>query len=1309
MNLLKILFLMILPMISLLCPGQVQNDYVLTELATQRQLPVANVHCIYQDGEGYIWYGTRGGGLCRDNGYQIDVFRSDRNHPNLIGPSNDITSIAEDTHHRIIFSTKEGLYMLDKGNYTIHVVDEKLRNQSTGPLLVASDGTLWVCSEKTIFHYDSEMRLIASFPSKWQGKEAWASRIMEDMHGRIWITQWNGGVLRYNPASQEFEEQYWEEGIVPADLVEDPDNHCFWIGTWGKGIMKYVPQKQLLEAFPCSSENANMALNIQLTKDISLQRLWTTTMYGLCAYDIVKGRLQPVNLEGILPAGMSIIDHTAFDNRGNLWVSGFSPHTFILSRPDRSIFKNQFQALGKQLHYRPFIWNTVKEGDNIWLGQEREPIALYQPKTGAIYFDNNVSIHSRPSVVGFCKCQDGKGIWGKANNQLYHLWFDGTAIQSQIVANARSDIRYIADSGQGEVFIGLCDGIDIYHTATQKLSHLPVKARDIRLIMNSKNGELYFATESNQLIRYNAHKGEQIITDKSKITGLAEDDKGYIWVTTYHGELFCYDPKTGKYEMNSNGNNSNGDCFKDLAIDTKGHIWLLSDQIIKEYNPQNGAYRIFRSSDKAIQMDCFHNVKVEDDYVCIDGAGGMLHIQPSANLDRKNSVVSPLVTSITMDGKNQMVGMNSKEVDIQHDVVNIEIQFSTLNYLHADKVTYAYRLSNVDNQWHYLPQGINKATIVLLPKGSYTMELMATDEYGCWGESTQALLLHRLPAWYESWWAYALYLWAAILIVGSCIEYYLRRQKEKQQHQMDVQLTEMRLRFFTNISHELRTPLTLILTPLESMIRKLEQWEQEEVGNAHFPYIGNQLVMIERHARRLLFLVNHLLDFRKLEMGQQRLELSQGDVFDFIRTVCETFRPMSTENGIGLGYAIPNRPLYIQFDSKKLQHILYNLLSNAFKFTPPGGQIAVGVSETGNNQIEVMVKDTGCGISSRDLPHIFDRYYQSQATIRSSVTGTGIGLHIVHEYVELHGGTITVSSKQGEGTTFTVMLPTNLLQEVTDLPVSQASPQGQALSDETEIQKESLLIVDDNDEFRQFMCNELAERYNVYQAANGEEALTIIAEYDIALTVSDVMMPVMDGMTLCQHIKQHVNTSHIMVILLTARIEEESKMEGFRAGADDYLSKPFNMEMLQLRIGHLLALRHMCNQDFLKGDEVKVEQVALNEIDQQFLRNAIEAVEKNMSNAEYDVDALAADVFMSRSTLYRKIHSLTGQKPSIFIRAIRLKQAARMIKEGKYTLTEISTYCGFSTPSYFSRCFKAQYGIQPGNYKEKIEHWGDVS
>lgn len=1216
----------------------------------------------------------------------------------MIGQSNDITGIAEDFKGHIIFSSKEGLYILNKQDYSISMADEQLAGHEVGPILVASDSTIWVCSQRKVFHYDSQMRLKAVYPSLWKGKKVWASRMMEDSQHRIWVTQWDGGVVCYNSHTGSFEEKYWPEGIIPADLVEDPVSHCFWIGTWGKGIMKYSPESGIVEKQPCTCLEENSSLIIHLNKDKSSPRLWASTMYGLHSYDIKDGTLSPVNLSGILPKGMSVIDYTTFDTHGNLWVSGFSPHTFILSRPDTSIIKNSLTDISEQLSHRPFIRNSVREGNYMWLGQDRKPLVLYDTTTGRVMFDRNNSISSRPNIENFYKCARQSGIWMFEGQKLYHIWHDSQGILSEVVANANGEIYCVCDGGDGKVWIGHREGMDELNTSTGELKRLSTSHKRVRFILKAQNGNLYYSADQKHLVCLDSNKRESIVSDIGNITAIAEGSDGRIWAVDRQGDLICHTPSTGQTMIDTKGSQANGDDIKRIAIDTKGHIWLLSDQLLKEYNSRSGAYRVFRSSDKAIQMDCFHNVKSEGDHVCIDGAGGILYIKPSASIDQQTSNARAIVTSIAVDGETHIVGLGTRNINIRHNATNIEIQFTTLNHLHADKVAYAYRLSSIDNQWHYLPQGVNKATFVRLPKGEYTVELMATDEYGCWGESTQALTLNRLPAWYETWWARLLMVCIMAGLVCLGVYYYLTRQREKQQYKMNVQLTELKLRFFTNISHELRTPLTLILTPMESLMKKIEAWEQEGDDNARMAVVGSQLATMEKNANRLLNLVNRLLDFRKLEMGQQKLELTNGDVCDFVRTVCETFRSLSAEKGIALACDMPKESLYMNFDSNKLQHIMYNLLSNAFKFTTAGGQITVTMAEGSSDIVGITVKDTGCGIPSRDLPYVFDRYYQSSRPVSTNVTGTGIGLHLTKEYVQMHGGSVSVASKEGEGTTFSVLLPTNLQLNGGITPQEEtATPQDNA---ETDARKANILIVDDNHEFRQFLASELADLYQVHQAADGKQALRVVQEQDVDLVVSDVMMPVMDGLELCRAVKQDINTSHVMVILLTARSAEEAKLEGFRSGADEYLSKPFNMEMLQLRINHLLELRKMRSRDFLKGEEIKVEEVTMNEIDRKFLLQAVGALEKNLNNEEYDVDALASDVYMSRSTLYRKIHSLTGQKPSIFIRTIRLKHAARLIKEGQHTITEIADMCGFSSLSYFSRSFKAQYGIQPGSYTE---------
>ncbi len=1268
------------------------QQYVLTELPTQSQLPVANIHAIMQDREGYMWYATQDGGLCRDNGYHIDVFRSDKFHPGLIA-SNNITDVVEDYDQHIIFGSRSGLYMLDKRDYSIRLVDEDTKGHSVSPVLMASDSTLWTISSHFIHHYDKHLQRMNTYDSLWKGQEKAICRMAEDSKGVVWISQWGGGIATYDRNRDQIKAQYWQDGLQPMNLVDDTTNGCYWVATWGNGIVKYQPDIQKIEPQSCTTDKGEYAAQvIHMVK--TGNRLFASTMYGLKAYDIVDGRLQDADLGNILPKGMGITDYMTFDQKGNLWVAGFSPHTFILSPYKTDIVRQDFSDIDQFVNHRLIVWRSIDEGDYVWFGQERLILCLYDKKTGRITTakDAGIKNYADMNMVPFIKCRTQKGIWSFVGSDVYHIWNEGMTIRSRQVATADFSVSCLYDAGDGNLYIGYREGVDVLNVQTGELRHLTNRTRRVLYILKSDKGDLYLCSGNHTLVRRYPTGDERVISDLGDFTSIALDKHGILWAADRQGDLLRYDPATDKAEVDVKGSNSRGDMIKKIAIDQLGHLWLLSDQEIKEYNPQNGNFRILSATDSRIQMEYFYDVTATGETMRVDGAGAILNIRPLADLDVEFSSARPMMTSLSIDGQRQLVGLGMSSINIEADAVNIELQFSTLNYLNADKVAYAYRVEGIDHAWHFLPRGINRASFVKLPKGKYTLELMATDENGCWGEPVKALVLNRLPAWYETWWAYLLYTLLLMGIVGLLVWQYVTRQNRRHQTEMEEQLTEMKFRFFTNISHELRTPLTLIITPLQSLRRRIGEVSNET--------ISTQLALIDNNAQRLLTLVNRLLDFRKMDMGQQKLELAGGDFYEFVNTACEAFRPLSREKSIGLGCAIPNKSLYMMFDKAKVQHIIANLLSNAFKFTPEGGNIAVSVSETEDRKVRLTVKDTGCGIDEKDLPHIFERFFQSRSGQSSSSAGTGIGLNMVQEMTRLHGGTTSVESKVDEGTTFTVTLPTDLRPENNE-PVDAIvkSVETKEASTDNEQMSANVLVVDDNDEFRQFLAGELSADYNILQAANGEKALQMVQDYDIDLIVSDVMMPQMDGMELCRRIKEDVSTSHIMVILLTARTAEEVKIEGFRSGADDYLSKPFNMEMLQLRISHLLELRQKCTEKFARGEDVKVEEVASNELDQKFLADAMAAVEKNLDNDAYDIDAFASDVCMSRSTVYRKLMSLTGQKPSEFIRTIRLKHAARLIKEGLYSLTDIGYMCGFSSASYFYRCFKKQYGVNPGNYE----------
>jgi len=506
-------------------------------------------------------------------------------------------------------------------------------------------------------------------------------------------------------------------------------------------------------------------------------------------------------------------------------------------------------------------------------------------------------------------------------------------------------------------------------------------------------------------------------------------------------------------------------------------------------------------------------------------------------------------------------------------------------------------------------------------------------------------------------------------------------------HELDL----LKLKFFTNVSHEFRTPLSLIMAPVEKMLNQSREPEQKK-----------QYQLIYRNARRLLALVNQLLDFRKLEMRELRLYPSMGDIVSFVKEVACSFTDMAGAKHIHFNFTTSIESLQISFDPDKIERILFNLLSNAFKFTPEHGNIQVQVGQEAQF-VSITVKDSGIGIPQEDQDKIFERFFQHDVPGSILNQGSGIGLAISREFVRLHQGTISVTSEPGNGTSFTVLLPVNnantepvINQE--ELLLEQGTEETTEATGKTSRKKPIVLIVDDNDDIRFYLKDNLRRNYTVYEAMNGAEGWEKTKQLQPDLIVSDVMMPVMDGMELCRTIKNDKQTSHIPVILLTARSAAEPKLEAFQVGANDYVTKPFSFEMLQSRIRNLLAQQEAMRKLFQKQVEVNPSEISITSVDEQFIRQAIETVEEHIGNPEFSVEDLSRALHMSRVALYKKLLALTGKSPLDFIKTIRLKRAAQLLEKSQFNISEIAYEVGFNNPKYFARTFKKEFGLLPSEY-----------
>lgn len=712
-------------------------------------------------------------------------------------------------------------------------------------------------------------------------------------------------------------------------------------------------------------------------------------------------------------------------------------------------------------------------------------------------------------------------------------------------------------------------------------------------------------------------------------------------------------------------------------------------------------------------------LKAKNGTLYFGGAHGFNYFNPG-HMVYEEAASQPILTGLSIFNTPVRVGkeyeghvilsapMNrTDKIELRYDENFISIEFSGLNYANPDHTYYKYRLKNYEEGWvesHATAQG--RAVYTGLRPGEYEFEVYAANGDKVWSKEPARLSIVVHPPFWATYYAMAVYVLMVVGMVYWISRMYVHREKEKMMEErranarrQQEHLEEMKLRFFINISHEFRTPLTLILTPLGSLIK-----QQSDVD------LKQRLVVIYRNAEKLLQLVNQLLDFRKLEMQGERLSVSMGDIVVFVRDAVEAFCELVKEKGVTLAFESKIGHLYMNYDHDKVYKVVNNLLSNAVKFTPSGGRIAVRVENSvrnGREYVAVSVRDTGCGMEEKDKERIFTRFYQVESSHKSQ-SGSGIGLHLVKGYVDLHGGEITVDSRTGEGSVFTFFLPTDLQhdekvtiahgedKETVGVSVPSAAEDGSEPSGE----RKKLLIVEDNADFRAYLVHEFSSDFDVVEAGDGAEGEEMVREEWPDLVISDLMMPKRDGIAFCQRMKNDIHTSHIPFILLTAKMSDDARIESYKAGADSYISKPFNFEMLQVRVQKLIGQRETRKVTFKKNIEITPSEITTTSLDEEFVKKAVAFVEKNMDNSEYSLEDLSSDLGLSKTHLNRKLTVILNMKPLQFIRSIRLKRAAQLLVGSQYNVVEIADKVGFNTIKYFNRYFKEEFGMTPTQYRE---------
>lgn len=1086
---------------------------------------------------------------------------------------------------------------------------------------------------------------------------------------QLWV-MWDHGVASYLPKQNRWQQRYGDDRHTFTTLAVSPEGRAF-LGVRQLGLVTIEPNgKQSLQtSFPM--------------------------MDGECVADDIQSiAYERGNLVlGFYYKGMALY---------NANMQGFPFYTF-----------SQFQADGLG-----FYRASCTSGGNVCLVFPQQVLTFnpyqitLQPLQGTGAGDDFIQsfTDSRGRVwVGTFR----KGIYLKDGDKVSHF-------MQEDVPNKDIDyniVRDFAEDHQHQIWVCYHGGVGRFDEQAKRIFPLQNKLfvgnMNINSIVFDRLHRLWTATNKGLIM------GNQLKL-KAVCKALAIDKQGWIWVGTMNG-VYVFDIQNGKTYQYGKGEGMANEMIQDLVVDKLGDIWATTANGLCRFrrtlsSEQPFALTMFDSQNKLGDAKFLPRTaaSMADGKLLFGSSTGFYIVDPIQVKDMEYTG-HPVFISLLVNNQEVVAGKEydgrvilpfalstTKKIVLEHDENFITVHFSGLNFDMPHHTYYKYRLQGVNNDWIVIsPQdGIGRANYTDLSPGTYKLEVYSAGLDKVWSKQSATLEIEVLAPLWATWWAKLLYSLAFFALIIFVVRWKIEQNRKRMENEKYKELEEMKYRFFTNISHEFRTLLTLIITPIGSILKRTTDGETR-----------HQLNDVSRNAGDLLQLVNQLLDFRKMEMNGEHLNLTSGNLNEFIQYTTMKFMPLAEQKNIRLAFEDKTEGLFMYFDKDKVGKILTNLLSNAFKFTKAGGSVCVSLEKCildSRRCAHIIVEDTGCGIPKEDQAHVFERFYRTEQDSSSQQIGSGIGLNMVYEYIQLHEGKVSLESEEGKGSRFIVDIPADLKREVQQEASEENRIASPVMADVVDgavgvqtfrkIEK-TVLVVEDNEDFSHFLSQELGRIYNkVLTAKDGIEGAMMAEAENPDIIVSDVMMPRMSGTDMCRRIKENIETSHIPIILLTAWSTDEGRAAGYKAGADAYIAKPFDMEVLLARISNLLEKQEKRQRDFSHSISLDPKTVTDSSPDEDFLKEVIACIEKNIDNSEYTIDSLSTDVVMSRMSLYRKMKSLTGQTPADFIRTVRLKTAAKLLKEEKCTVSEACYRTGFASPQNFAKHFKEMFGVLPSQY-----------
>lgn len=1334
-----------------------QPDLHFKQITVAQGLSSNSVNAIIRDSKGFMWLGTSVG-LDRFDGYNFKKYYSNPlNNKSL--PDNGVTDLVEDAIGNIwvktyngyaIYDYKKEYFIRDIRTYLIKMKPEFQRLKSIEYIYVDNDKNLWIYdSEKKLYYYrfrENELRIYSSYERKMSSSKL--NNIVQ--MGHLFYIIYQSGeleclapmmnkVVMHNNFLSRVVAKHLEQYYIYADK-----SNGIWITSgFPIGVWSYDTHTGKWTHLSKESKGRNKLNSdiIHKVVDDGKSNIYMATDHGgINVYNKHTGKItfycnDPTDHNSI--AGNTLYT-IYFDNENTLWAGTFKKGVSYYSSQTQK-FKT-FHFKDKNNPESPNDINCICTDlvGNLWFGTDGEGLVKYSSKTKqTTYFQAKNSPNSLSgNIIVSIMCDSKNRIWmGTYLNGLC-CYDKGRFIQYKHNDNnpnslCDNNIWDIAEDNKGFIWIATLDkGLQKLNINTGQFTtynyQQGLNNNSIVALCKTKGNIIYAGTSSDvEEININTNK-IRTIQNGIYVTCLYKDNRGLLWIGSTQG-LRVYDIKSGHITNIALEKNNNDIMIKGIIEDNNNNMWIttgnwLTNLIISNGNKSNKLrYNILNYDQGDGLQSTFFNgrsfCKTSDGkiYVGCDEGYNIIepnniihnHYQPKVgftNLEIYNNSVN--VDSLYNGHKILEASLSeTKRLDFNYTVKMFSIEFSAFDYATPSKCKYAYMLKGFNTNW--ITTNENKVTFTNLDAGKYTLLVKATNSDGFWNNAPSTITIVVHPPFWKTWKAYIVYFIIFIL----AIYYYINQNKKKQEEKLHLQrieieskrqkeMNEMKMRFFTNVSHDFRTPLSLIITPLEKLI-------DEQKGA-----IKEQLQLIHQNAQELLTLVNQLLDFRRLDANKEKLNLLNGNIILVINNIIDSFKVYVEQKHIKLNYTTDATELETTFDKDKIEKIMMNLLSNAFKFTPESGTIDVNEFHDKKN-VYIEVADNGININDKDKEHIFDRFYQVHQPKMNE--GSGIGLHIVKGYAKLHGGKVKITDNKPQGVIFTVKLPIrhlviedekeSYIEKVITEEVPTLSENTNEENKTTHTRKNpTILIVEDNENFKNFIISCLNDEYNVFGAANGKEAIKMIEQHEINIILSDIMMPVMDGLELCKAVKSNINYSHIPIILITARTAEEHRMEGLQYGADDYITKPFNLKILKLRISKFVEWSRRSHENFTKKLDITPSEITISSLDEKLMQKAMKNVEDNIGNPDFSVEELSEDLGLSRGHLYKKLMNITGKSPLEFIRIIRLKRSQQYLKESQMSISEIAYTVGFNSPKNFARYFKEEFGKTPSEYIKDLHN-----